>query len=145
MRKWLGRNPSTRFQGLQEVPIPTETKPFDSDPNVFILLAHDPFLFDVLPLFNDPPDRDVNDWQARGYKDQSHWRFLDGFPRNNRPGRRPLVNGLRRNGQLTFYGEDGEFHDCVEITSATDKLGKRGSPAKGMLQYLVYMQLQISL
>ncbi|KAJ5208581.1 beta-lactamase-like protein [Penicillium cf. viridicatum] len=86
-------------------------QPFDSDPNVFILLAHDSVLFDVLPLFNDHPDLDINDWQQKGYKGQTHWGFLNELPRNNRPGRKPLVNGLRRNGRLLVYGDDGDFHE----------------------------------
>lgn len=96
-------------------------QPLDSDMNIFILLAHDSILFDVLPLFNDRPDRDINDWQARGYKSKTHWGFLNEFPRNNRPGRMPLVNGLRRNGRVIVYGSDGEFHYQAEIGNHTNK------------------------
>ncbi|KAJ5465923.1 beta-lactamase-like protein [Penicillium desertorum] len=84
---------------------------FDSDPNIFILLAHDNILFETLPLFNDFPDRDVNDWKKRGYKELCHWGFLNEFPRNDIPGRPPLVDGLRRDGRIIIYGDDGKFHD----------------------------------
>jgi hypothetical protein len=87
--------------------------PFDSDPNVFILLAHDSVLFDVLPLFNEHPYLDVNDWQQKGYKGQTHWGFLNELPRKNHPGRKPLVDGLRHNDKLLLYGDDGEFHEQV--------------------------------
>ncbi|KAJ5398590.1 beta-lactamase-like protein [Penicillium sp. CMV-2018d] len=85
-------------------------QPFDSDPNIFILLAHDTVLFDVLPLFNEYPGLHINDWQQKGYKDQSHWGFLNELPRDNRPGKEPLVSGLRRNGTFLVYGNDGEFY-----------------------------------
>ncbi|OQD81873.1 hypothetical protein PENANT_c024G09783 [Penicillium antarcticum] len=44
---------------------------FNSDPNVFILLAHDSILFDVLSLFNNHPDLGINDWTQKGHKSQN--------------------------------------------------------------------------
>ena len=122
MRKQLACNHSTRFHAPLEVLYTfgddaqksiNKLQPFDSDPNIFIMLAHDSVLFDILPLFNDHPDLDVNDWQQKGYKGQTHWGFLNGLPPNNRPGRKPIVDGLRRNGKLLVNGDDGNFHEHV--------------------------------
>ncbi|KAL3462303.1 beta-lactamase-like protein [Aspergillus heterothallicus] len=36
-------------------------KGFDADPDIFICLAHDNILLDILPLFNSCPEKDIND------------------------------------------------------------------------------------
>jgi hypothetical protein len=82
----------------------------DASPDVFICLAHDGVLFDVLPLFNHDPSRDINDWQAQKYKERSLWGFLNEFPKGTQPGRPELVVGIRRNGKNVVLGEDLNFH-----------------------------------
>lgn len=47
----------------------------DAEPDVFVLLAHDHWLLDVVDLF----PRSVNDWKAQGWKERSKWRFLLDF------------------------------------------------------------------
>ncbi|KAK5118481.1 hypothetical protein LTR62_002996 [Meristemomyces frigidus] len=69
---------------------------FDADPNVFVGLAHDPALFEILPLLNTNRYASINDWKANGYKAAARWRFLNELPRNGKPGRPPLVMGWWR-------------------------------------------------
>ncbi|RDW59679.1 hypothetical protein BP6252_12766 [Coleophoma cylindrospora] len=79
---------------------------FDADPDMFLCLAHDSALMEVLPLLNDKPDIDVNNWKDAGYKDMTRWRFLNELPKNNgERGRPPLVTGFWR------YGERKETFD----------------------------------
>ncbi|KAJ6008236.1 hypothetical protein N7540_012212 [Penicillium herquei] len=79
---------------------------FDSDPNVMVLLAHDTCLLDHLPVFNDNPEKDINDWKALGWKERCHWGWLGELPRYDKEGNvigpgnreRPIVDGLWRDG-----------------------------------------------
>lgn len=70
---------------------------FDSCPSMFICIAHDPALTDVLPLMNINPNSEIGDWQEKGYKEATRWRFLNELPRGGQPGRQPLVMGWWRN------------------------------------------------
>ncbi|KAF2164380.1 hypothetical protein M409DRAFT_67895 [Zasmidium cellare ATCC 36951] len=45
---------------------------FDGASNVFVALAHDPDLLDVVELFPGV----ANQWRKRGWKERCHWRFL---------------------------------------------------------------------
>ncbi|KAF9889835.1 hypothetical protein FE257_006925 [Aspergillus nanangensis] len=72
---------------------------FDAHPDVFICLAHDPSLFDVLPIFNQNPTAHINNWKEQGYKETTKWRFLNELPRNGKAGRPPLVEGFWRDGK----------------------------------------------
>lgn len=80
----------------------------DSDPNVLVCLAHDVALLHHLPIFNDDPTKDLNDWKQRGMKERCHWGWLGELPRYDSdgkvlgPGRRekPIVEGLWREGKL---------------------------------------------
>jgi hypothetical protein len=74
-------------------------KEFDASPNVFVCLAHDPGLFDVLPLFNQNSGYIINDWREKGYKEATRWRFLNELPRQGKPGREPIVYGYWRDGK----------------------------------------------
>lgn len=47
----------------------------DADIDVFVVLAHDHWLLDVVDLF----PRSANDWKAQGWKEKSTWRFLLDF------------------------------------------------------------------
>jgi hypothetical protein len=74
---------------------------FDDDPNVLVCIAHDSTLLKVLPTFNRSGlnGSGLNDWKARGWKEQCHWGWLNELPKDGRPGRPPVVEGFWRNGQ----------------------------------------------
>ncbi|KIW00224.1 uncharacterized protein PV09_08264 [Verruconis gallopava] len=72
---------------------------FDANPNVLVCLAHDPGLFEILPLLNKDPSSTVNNWRQQNYKEQARWRFLNELPRNGKPGRPPLVLGWWKDGR----------------------------------------------
>ncbi|KAH6661890.1 beta-lactamase-like protein [Halenospora varia] len=74
-------------------------KEFDASPDVLVCLAHDPALFDVLPLLNQDKENTVNDWKEKGYKEMVRWRFLNELPRGGKPGREPIVFGFWRDGK----------------------------------------------
>jgi glyoxylase-like metal-dependent hydrolase (beta-lactamase superfamily II) len=80
-------------------------KEFDASAEVFVCLAHDPGLFEVLPLLNAGKDEVLNDWKAKGYKEMTKWRFLNELPREGKPGREPIVLGLWRDGKLVDVAE----------------------------------------
>jgi hypothetical protein len=46
---------------------------FDANPDVFVLIAHDPSLHDVLEMF----PADLNAWKEKGWKEKGTWAFLD--------------------------------------------------------------------
>jgi len=46
---------------------------FDSHPDVFVLLAHDQSLGDIIELF----PASLNGWRERGWKERAMWAFLD--------------------------------------------------------------------
>lgn len=72
---------------------------FDADPNVFVCLAHDGALFDVLPLYNSEPGCDINDWKDKKYDERAQWGFLNEMPKSDHsPGRGWLVPPLVREG-----------------------------------------------
>lgn len=65
---------------------------FDADPNVFVCLAHDGALFDVLPLYNSDPTSDISDWKDKDYDARARWGFLNELPNSDHsPGRGHLV------------------------------------------------------
>ncbi|KAK3706182.1 hypothetical protein LTR37_012883 [Vermiconidia calcicola] len=72
---------------------------FDASPDVLVCIAHDPTLLKVLPVLNDQPDEDLNDWKARGYKEKLLWGWLNDLPREGKPGRPTLVDGIWRDGK----------------------------------------------
>ncbi|KAJ4393092.1 hypothetical protein N0V93_002299 [Gnomoniopsis smithogilvyi] len=47
----------------------------DADPNVWYVMAHDTALFEGVDLF---PEQ-ANDWKAKGWKEETMWRFLEDF------------------------------------------------------------------
>lgn len=63
----------------------------DAYPEILICLAHAGGLSDILPLWNQDPAKDINDWYAKGFKAQLHWRFLNELPKDDRPGRSALI------------------------------------------------------
>lgn len=86
----------------------------DAHPNIFICLAHDDILFDTLPLFNDDPTKDINDWNNRGYKEYCRWAFLDELPKDGKPSREPLVVGLWREGKRVTWSKEEGFVDVAQ-------------------------------
>ena len=50
---------------------------FDADDRVFVVIAHDFTLLDVMDFF----PREANDWKAKGWKEKGRWRFLKDFQR----------------------------------------------------------------
>lgn len=72
---------------------------FDASPDVLVCIAHDPTLLKVLPMLNDQPDKDLNDWKIKGYKDQLEWAWLNELPRDGKPGRPAIVDGAWRDGE----------------------------------------------
>lgn len=87
-------------------------QPLDAHPGVFICLAHDDVLFQTLPLFNDDPTADFNDWRERGYCRRSLWAFLNDLPQEGKPSAKLLVDGLRRDGKLITWSEENGFQDA---------------------------------
>ena len=74
-------------------------KEFDASEHVMVCLAHDPALFEVLPLLNSGKRESLNDWKAKGWKEDTRWRFLNELPRVGKPGRQPIVFGYWRDGK----------------------------------------------
>ena len=50
-------------------------KVFDADERVFVVIAHDNSLRDVLEFF----PKSANEWKEKGWKEQGRWRFLKDF------------------------------------------------------------------
>ena len=79
---------------------------FDTSPDVLVCIAHDPTLLKVLPVLNDRPDADLNDWKSKGFKEQLLWGWLNDLPRYGRPGRPILVDGVwKSNERVTDFLE----------------------------------------
>ena len=91
-------------------------KVLDAHPGVFVCMAHDHALFDVLPMYNSQPNKYINDWQELDYKKKTQWAFLNELPKGSGPGRDILVPGLRRTGNTTMEWHDGEGFVLVSQT-----------------------------
>ena len=50
---------------------------FDADDRVFVMIAHDYTLLEVVDFF----PREANGWKAKGWKEEGRWRFLGDFQR----------------------------------------------------------------
>lgn len=74
-------------------------KEFDASEDVFVCLAHDPSLFEVLPLMNTAKEHSVNNWKEKGWKHKTRWMFLNELPRDGKPGRDPIIFGYWRDGK----------------------------------------------
>lgn len=46
---------------------------FDANPDVFVLIAHDSSIGDVVELF----PKSMNDWKAKGWKERALWAFTE--------------------------------------------------------------------
>ncbi|CAG9946968.1 unnamed protein product [Clonostachys rosea f. rosea IK726] len=85
----------------------------DAHPDIFICLAHDEILFNTLPLFNDDPTKDINCWKDRGHKEYCRWGFLNQLPKDKKPGQKPLVVGLWREGKRITWSKEEGFVDAA--------------------------------
>ncbi|KAK5213157.1 hypothetical protein LTR41_000736 [Exophiala xenobiotica] len=85
------RDPETSRKSVQAL------EEFDADPNVLVVIAHDPTSLEVFDFF---PNGSMNDWQKNGWKQASHWGFLSEIPYNGKTVRPTLVDGL--------YDKDGK-------------------------------------
>lgn len=52
------------------------TEEFDCNENIFVIIAHDESLLDILKWY---PDSDINDWKANGIGGRGKWAFLGDF------------------------------------------------------------------
>lgn len=91
-----------------------KVKILDAQKNVFVCLAHDRALVEVLPLYNNSVDAVIKDWNNCGYKEKTRWGFLNELPRDGNPGRPLMAEGLWRDGNKVVW-KDGE--GLVELTS----------------------------
>lgn len=65
----------------------------EESPDVFTCIAHDASLVQALPLLNNNPAADINDWKARGYKEDTRWCWLNELPRDGKQAQPPMVEG----------------------------------------------------
>lgn len=72
---------------------------FDADPNVFVCLAHDEGLLPVVEWF---PKGTISDWNSKGWKEASHWAFLNALPveTGGKPAEKWFSEGLMRDGEV---------------------------------------------
>lgn len=68
-------NPAMNVSLQDAVESVNEMKLFDASPDVFVVIAHDTSLLDVLPFF----PRTLTDWDSENYKSVGMWRFLKDF------------------------------------------------------------------
>lgn len=86
----------------------TKLQDLDAHPGIFICLAHDNILFDILPIFNRDPRGTINDWRERGFKEMARWSFLNDLPKGDGPGREPFIVGKWRDAEeVTWSAELG--------------------------------------
>ena len=69
---------------------------FDASENVFVAVAHDPALREVIDIF----PKTMTNWKAKGWAQQSHWHFVNELPIDGKPGRPLLVDGHYIEGKL---------------------------------------------
>lgn len=70
---------------------------FDASPNVLVCIAHDNGLPKVVDFF---PNGTLNDWKAKGWKDDSHWAFLNAIPTEGKKVEEWMAPGLMKDGKL---------------------------------------------
>ena len=69
---------------------------YDADPNVLVAIAHDPTSLVVFDFF---PNGTMNAWKEKGWKERSHWGFLEELPYYGKMIQPLLVDGLYTQGQ----------------------------------------------
>lgn len=68
----------------------------DADENVFVCVAHDGGLLDVVDWFPS----NLNDWKQSGWKARSQWGFLNEMPIDGKPGRPWIAPRLVKEGNV---------------------------------------------
>lgn len=66
----------------------------DANERILVLIAHDPGIMNVLPLF---PNKTINNWFEAGWKEKLHWSFLAELPIEGKH-REFLVDGTYKDG-----------------------------------------------
>ncbi|PYH44766.1 MBL fold metallo-hydrolase [Aspergillus saccharolyticus JOP 1030-1] len=72
----------------------------DASSHVLICIAHDPDLLRYLPTLNQRPGQDLNQWMREGWKEKVRWGWVNELPRAGKPGRKPIVEGFWREGEI---------------------------------------------
>lgn len=75
---------------------------FDASEDVFVCVAHDGGLLDVVDWF---PKGTLNAWKDRGWKEKSQWGFLNELPIEGKPGRPWIAPGLVKEGRVVSGDE----------------------------------------
>lgn len=88
-------------------------QPLDAHPRILICLAHDSKLFDDLPMYNDDPSKDIDEWFKWNIKERSRWDFLNELPKGGKPGRKPLLQGLVRDGKRLKWTAEKGFYEVL--------------------------------
>ena len=70
---------------------------FDADPAVFVCVAHDIGLVDVVDWF---PSATLNNWKSKGWKEKSRWGFLGTLPVGWKPVGENFCSGLAKDGSV---------------------------------------------
>ena len=89
---------------------------FDASDDLLVAIAHDGGLLDVIDFF---PNGMMNEWQAKWWKEKSHWRFWNELPVEGGP-MPPIAPGLMREREIFETIEDlrdsdidcGSLSDC---------------------------------
>ncbi|TDZ32328.1 Cytochrome P450 monooxygenase andK [Colletotrichum spinosum] len=71
--------------------------------DVMVCLAHDASLLGVLPVFNNQPERDINEWRKEGWKETTYWSWLNEVAVGGKKPREPEVEGFWRDGEQWDY------------------------------------------
>ncbi|KIW17975.1 hypothetical protein PV08_05170 [Exophiala spinifera] len=69
---------------------------FDADPNILVIIAHDPTPRSVCEFF---PHGTLNGWRSKGWKTKMHWGFLNELPYKGKILTKLLVDGLYTHGK----------------------------------------------
>lgn len=67
----------------------------DDSLDVFVRIAYDPGLLEVLPTLNETPEKDPKERERGCWKENCRWGWLNELPRHGKPHRVPLVEGLQ--------------------------------------------------
>ncbi|KAL7939227.1 beta-lactamase-like protein [Trichoderma chlorosporum] len=100
---------------------------FDEADNVFVALAHDNNLLlkeggkYVLPILNESPQEDINDWYEKGWKHKLHWSWLGDLGKEDKNGdikpMEPHIVGHWKNGKN--YNSAGDILKEVKQQEAS--------------------------
>ncbi|KAF2122886.1 beta-lactamase-like protein [Lophiotrema nucula] len=86
-----------RIQAAESI---KELQRFDECPDILVCIAHDPTLLKVLPFMNYESEKDLENWREGVLKEKAQWGWLNELPRDGKPGRPMLVEGVWKEGEL---------------------------------------------